>query len=97
MHHVWDERSSSLFFGGTNLFVKTISSVNTHQISSRFPDLHSGVEGGGITEPMSDMYVNIRSSNPVFHVVTGLNSWERYWIISDRSKYRASVSIIGHQ
>ena len=74
MHHVWNERGSSLFFGGTNLCVGIMSPANTHQISSRFPDLHSGVEGGGITEPMSDMYVNIRSGNPVFHVVTGLNS-----------------------
>lgn len=74
MHHVWNERGSSLFFGGTNLCVTTMSSVNTHQISSLFPDLHSGVEGGAITEPMSDMYVNICSGNPVFHVVTGLNS-----------------------
>jgi hypothetical protein len=27
------------------------------QISSRLPDLHSGIEGGGVAEPMVDMCV----------------------------------------
>lgn len=32
----------------------------TIDVSSTRPDLHSGVEGGSITEPMVDVYVYIR-------------------------------------
>ena len=50
----------------------------TVKITNKGPDLHSGIDGGAITEPMTDMFVFKRTMNlQRYLLLLGLSSWER--------------------
>ena len=64
------------------------------QVSSKGPDLHSGVDGGAVAEPMIDMWVPYFGdlANILMYDITGFNSWGRSSTKKDMSLYLPSVS-----
>ena len=46
------------------------------KIISPYPDLHSGIEGGAVAEPMIDMYVPFMSMLSILTRISGSNSWD---------------------
>ena len=66
MYHLWLTWRRALCSRGKCVFTRSKRGVNMWlKIASDRPDLHSGIEGGAVAEPMIDMFVYLALSKPV--------------------------------
>lgn len=64
------------------------------KISNAGPDVHSGIEGGAIAEPMIDMYAYpVQSTSIKTHVLLGSGCWRLWLITIVLFKFQISVSL----
>ena len=74
MYHLWLTWSRALCSRGKSVLRdrSIVLICSCLKIASDRPDLHSGIEGGAVAEPMIDMYVLLSLSKLVFVIYTQL-------------------------